>query len=264
MKPNRPLFILIIALAFSSASTVHAQTHKNINPYALGVGFDFEGSFGAVNYGIPIEFRFGKTTDPFTFHIGERFSFHNGGDDSSLYYDPLYGLWLHEPTISFTQFSTYFHARWNCWRDNEFTAFVGAGYYLNFNANARVNIDVPNISYINNQFVYTYGDGSRRFYCSDLVHPLSHSLRLEAGIEMPLFELTVFCSIDLTGNFKRNVVKNNIYYDPSLVYRDVTTYPVDGFSAINLATLEDINDATRDRVFIGVGLKFFLFSGYFK
>lgn len=259
-----PLFLLSV-MVLATPTTQAQRAKDNIRPIAVGIGADIDGSFGAFNWGIPIEVRLGRASDPFTLHIGERISFHRGGGDSSDYWDPGYGMWLFEPTISFTQFSTYIHGRWNCYRSSEFTAFVGAGYYMNINTNPRLNIDIPNISLINNNIVYTYHDGRRRFYCDDLVNRISHSMRIEVGAANPVFELTVFLSFDLTRPFKRSVVRNNVYYDPYCIDRNVYTFPVDAtYSAINLASLEDINDATRDIVFVGCGLKFFLFSGYFN
>ena len=260
MKRIFTLTLLTVAWLLA-VPTTQAQT----NPYALGIGMDIEGSFGAYNVGIPVEFRLGRTTDPFTLHIGERISFHNGGDDSASYFDPNYGCWLYEPTVSFVQFSTYIAGRWNFYQNSNFSAFAGAGYYLNFNTNARINLDIPNVSLIGGSYVYTYHDGKRRFYCDDLVNPISHSLRLEVGAHMPAMEFSVFIAIDLTRNFKRNVINNNVYYDQTCFDRNVyTTQPATGYVPINLASLEDINDATRDIVFFGCGLKFFLFSGYFK
>ena len=260
-----PLFLLA-AFILSANNPTQAQYAKDkYKPLSLGIGVDFDASFGAFNWGIPIELRLGRTTDLFTVHIGERISFHRGGDDSSAYWDPNYGMWLFEPTVSFTQFSTYIHGRWNCYHTSEFTGFIGLGYYFNVNANPRINIDIPNISLIGGNYVYTYHDGTRRFYCDDLINRTSHSLRFELGFGNPVFEFTAFVSFDLTRNFKRTVVRNNVYYDPYCIDRDVNTFPIDAsYKPINLASLEDINDATRDIVFFGCGLKFFLFSGYFS
>lgn len=258
------LFLLTATLTSISTST-QAQNNFWIKPVAMGIGVDIDGSFGALNWGIPIEVRLGRPSDLFTFHIGERISFHRGGDDSATYWDPFYGLWLYEPTVSFTQFSTYFQGRLNFHRAKDFSAFVGAGYYLNFNVNPRMNLDIPNISYINNNYVYTFHDGTRRFYCDDLINNISHSLRFEIGIENPIFDFSFFMSFDLTRNFKRNVIKNNVYYDRYCNDRDVRIYPLnEHYSAINLGSLEDIDDATRDILFVGCSFKFFLFSGYFK
>lgn len=260
-----PLFLLAVTVLSVPTITQAQRAKDNIRPIALGIGVDLDASFGALNWGIPIEVRLGRTSDPFTLHIGERISFHRGGDDSADYWDPGYGLWLYEPTVSFTQFSTYIHGRWNFYRSLDFSGFVGAGYYVNFNTNPRINIDIPNISYINGSYVYTYHEGRRRFYCDDLVNRMSQSLRLELGVGNPVFEFTVFMSFDLTRNFKRSVIRNDVYYDPYCVNRNVCTYPVDNtYSAINLGSLEDINEATFDIVFVGCGLKFFLFSGYFE
>lgn len=257
-------FLTLLSLVvFGLLATPHSQAQ--INPYAMGIGLDIEGSFGAYNVGIPIEFRLGRTTDPFTLHLGLRTSFHNGGDDSAAYFDPHYGIWLYEPTVSFVQFSPYIAGRWNFYQGSDFTAFAGAGYYLNFNTNARINMDIPNVSLIGGSYVYTLHDGRRRFHCDDMINRTSHSLRLEVGAHMPVLEFTVFLSFDLTHNFKRKVVDNNVYYDQTCIDRHVYTFqPAVGYVPINLASLEDIDDATHDVVFFGCGLKFFLFSGYLK
>lgn len=266
---KRVITLLPLVAVLLTATSVFGQEKevRKTNPYAVGIGFDVDGSLGAVNIGVPLELRIGRVTDPFTLHIGERISYHTGGDSSEVYWDTYYNMYLCMPTVSFTQFSTYVLGRWNAYRDKDFFAFVGAGYYFNLNTRGTVNIDIPNVSYIGG-FHYTYNDELRRFWCSDMLNPVSHSLRFELGCGMPLFDFTIFMSVDLTGNFDRNVVRNELYFDRNCVERDMLPQPVSApgssYTAINLASIKDIDNATRDRVFFGVGLKFYLFSGYLK
>lgn len=261
--------IIILAATLFISPVGKAQQLEGIaqdsryNHVAFGVGFDLAASLSALNVGIPLEIRFGTIDDQFDFHFGERVSFHNGGD-SALYFDPTYNLWLMQPTVGFTQFSTYAGARWNFAHSGDYAFFLGASYYLNFNARQHVDIDVPEKSYINNQYVYTSSRGESRYRFPDLTNKVTHTLRIETGLETAFFEFSIFASIDLRRNYRRSSIIDDIYYDPSGTNGTISSQPLQSYDAINLYSMEDLRTASRDVLYFGINVKFFFGSGYFR
>lgn len=268
MKKTTSLTICMLSILLTMApASLRAQKNNSDNKYhlSLGVGFDCDFGLGTSNYAIPIELRIGKPNNTFNIAFGERISFHNGGNDSAVYYDPAYGFGLYEPMVKFTQFSTFVGTRWNVWHSNQMSIFFGFIYYLNVNGMGRVMIDVPHTSYINGNIVYTSSKEDRhRFYYDEMMHRISHSARFELGFNLNIIELVGFVSCDITPNFKKDLLDYDIYYDPTASDRDISSYPVNGYSAINLRSIEGVDDAIMDRFFIGFAIKLYFGTGYLK
>lgn len=242
---------------------------KSFSPLAvsLGLGIDFRVSRDAFNFGFPIEVRLLPPSAPFSFRIGERISIHEGGRDSSDYYDPYFRRWLWKPTLGFTQFSTYCEGRWNFLHFSQKDAlYVGVGYYFNVNTQGRVYLDIPNVAFINNQYVW---DASRhkttRYWFDDLLKPVSHTLKIEVGVEASFMELSMFCTFDLVKPYELSALYNNVNYDIEARDRNIYTgdpHPGDNrYVASNFSSFREIDHAIHDLCYFGMALKFYIFGG---
>lgn len=234
-------------------------------PVSIGFGADFAVSDDAFNFGFPIELRLNAVNDRFTFRVGERFSFHEGGDDSAIYFDPYFAEYMWQPTIGFTQFSTYAAVRWNFLDFNEEydpVLFVGLGYYLNVNTNGRAYLDIPSISYISGREVYDWGNGRdfKRYSFDNLVNPISHTLRVEFGVECTFLELSLFLNIDITKPYNFSNAAKDVYYDVHAVDRNVHYDPKPRYLSANFASFKNIQSALDDVCYFGMALKFFLWG----
>lgn len=234
-------------------------------PISIGFGFDFSASYKAFNFGFPIELRLNDVYDRFTFRIGERFSFHDGGDDSAIYYDPYFLTDMWQPTVGFTQFSTYAAVRWNFLHfDDEWDAvlFAGLGYYFNVNTRGRVDLDIPSISYISGTEVYDWGSGRdfKRYRFDDIINPISHTLRVELGVECAYFELSMFLDIDITKPYNFANASQDVYYDVHAVDPNIHYDAMPGFLSANFASFKNIRSAMDDVCYFGMALKFFLWG----
>lgn len=235
------------------------------NPLSLGVGFDLRVSDQAYNFGIPVELRILSPSDDFTIHVGERVSFHYGGDDSTDYYDNYFGMWLWQPSVGFTQFSTYLDVRWNFFHVSEKDAlYFGLGYYFNVNTFGRAYIDVPNVSYISGRYQYSYNrDHPLRYHFDDLVNPVSHTLKAELGFEASFLEVSLYCTFDVTKPYKRAVADSYKAYDVTGHDRSIRDYSFTNDSrylGVNFYSFNSIADAVRDLCYFGISLKVFLFG----
>lgn len=234
------------------------------SPLAIGFGFDFGVSVDAFNFGLPLELRLNSLDDRFTFRIGERISFHEGGDDSAVYADPFFNAFLFEPTLGFTQYSTYAAIRWNFLEiDRHVVLFAGLGYYFNVNRRGRVKMDIPSISYIHGSEVYDFGGDSReRYYFDDVVNPISHSARFELGLECSFMEFSMFLSFDITKPYNSYNISQDVYYDIHAVDREIHYEPMPSNVSANFYSFRSIQNAVSDVCFFGMSLKFFLFGGW--
>lgn len=233
-------------------------------PLSVGVGADFRVSRSAFNFGFPVELRLFSPNDKFTLRIGERFSFHRGGNPEIDYYDPYYDAYLFEPELRFTQFSTFFGVRYNVLKlDHEGTGawFVGAGYFLNINTLGKIVMDRPSVAFINNRYVYDGGNrGFEKFDCPDIVNPISHTLQIETGLEFSFMEISLFLDIDLTDSYNRSVVKSNLYYDANGFDHTIRDTPLSSnYIGANFASFREINKAISDICFFGMAIKFFIY-----
>ena len=256
----KKIFALLTLILIVSASSFA----QRLTP-SLGLGFDFSVSYSAINFAIPVEARFGDVDDNFTFRIGERISWNHGGDDSNIYYDPYFDFWLNEPEVAFTQYSTYAALRWNFihFLDNPNGAlFLGVGYYFNVNTLGRAYLNNPSIAFINNNYVYEYRSCSDRYHYDELINPISHSLRLEFGVECDFFELSLFGSFDLTSPYNWDGVHSNVYYDPYHADQVLHNDPQvsSSYLCANLGSFTEVHQAARDIGYFGMAIKFFLFS----
>ena len=250
----------------------YGATHKSAScqgigntPFAIGIGADFGVSTEAFNFGFPIELRLNSLDDRFTFRFGERISFHEGGDDSAVYDDPYFHSLMWQPTVGFTQFSTYAAIRWNFLEiDRHVVLFAGLGYYFNVNRRGRVYMDIPTVSYIHGNPVYDFGNGRdfKRFDFEDIVNQISHSARFELGLECSFMELSMFLSFDITKPYNIYNASQNVYYDINGIDDVIHYEQMPGNVEANFYSFRNIQYAMTDICYFGMSLKFFLFGGW--
>ena len=214
----------------SSASKTKSSQLPRKYMLQLGVGIEYAGGSKCSLIDIPVEFRIGRCDQMFNGSIIAKYGYISYKHDKND---------LYNPELKAMQASVGAKIRYNTPKK----AFFDLGGYYNFNTKAEYKTGA--VGY-NTTVVEAY----TKYNINDILHSNSISVLAGIGYGFELLDLSLFATYDVTPTFVSGNLANHLVADNG--------------GTIMLSDFENAQKMAKNRFFVGISLKAYFGSGFFK